>query len=98
MSTKTRKPLNLPRTDNYEFSPEGFSKRRIAKNLDAERFVMSDDLSEKRIIINGFLIIYLELRYDRIIYCTIKTNFKYGKKLIIKKIKLIIVVLEKLVA
>ena len=26
MSTKTRKPLNLPRILNYEFSPEGFKK------------------------------------------------------------------------
>ena len=66
MSTKTRKPLTLPRILNYEFSPEGFQKRLIAKNLDtAQRFVMSDDPSELRIIINEFSYNLEDIRYDQ---------------------------------
>lgn len=66
MSTKTRKPLSLPRILNYEFSPEGFQKRLIAKNLDAaQRFVMSDDPSELRIIINEFSYNLEEIRYNQ---------------------------------
>ena len=66
MSTKTRKPLTLPRILNYEFSPEGFQKRLIAKSLDAaQRFVMSDDPSELRIIINEFSYNLEEIRYDQ---------------------------------
>jgi hypothetical protein len=66
MSTKTRKPLTLPRILNYEFSPEGFQKRLIAKNLDAaQRFIMSDDPSELRIIINEFSYNLEEIRFDQ---------------------------------
>jgi hypothetical protein len=65
MSTKTRKPLNLPRILNYEFSPEGFQKRLIATSLDAaDKFVMKDDPSELRIIINEFAFNIDELRYN----------------------------------
>lgn len=66
MSTKTRKPLNLPRILNYEFSPDGFQKRLIAKSLDAaDKFVMVDDPTELRIIINEFAYNLEEIRYNQ---------------------------------
>ena len=66
MSTKTRKPLSLPRILNYEFSPEGFQKRLIATSLEAaDKFVMKDDPSELRIIINEFAFNLDELRYNQ---------------------------------
>ena len=71
MSTKTRKPKNLPRITENEFTPSVFQKRLIAKSLDgAEKFVASDDPQEMRIIINEFAYNLEEMRYnfDNLIY------------------------------
>ena len=65
MSTKTRKPKNLPRITDNEFTPGVFQKRLIAKSLDAaEKFVASDDPPEMRIIINEFSYNLEEMRYN----------------------------------
>ena len=65
MSTKTRKPKNLPRIIENEFTPSVFQRRLIAKSLDgAEKFVVSDDPQEMRIIINEFSYNLEEVRYN----------------------------------
>jgi hypothetical protein len=65
MSTKTRKPKNLPRIIENEFTPGVFQKRLIAKSLDgAQKFVSIDDPPEMKIIINEFSYNLEEMRYN----------------------------------
>lgn len=65
MSTKTRKPKNLPRILPEEFTAQGFQKKLVAKSLDgAQKFVMSDDPSELKIIINEFSYNLEEMRFS----------------------------------